>query len=422
MLLWNAVYIVLEMIMALQLCKLTRSLCGKNARNKKVEFLSYVVITLLEIILYKVISIPIITLSIGLISSYLLTLNYQVENIKRVMTVFVLYFTLAVAETITILFTHYTVGSIFQKVELPPNIAYVMYALLACLILEIMCRVRKKSQGKISPHIFLVTIVTDTIMIFYICITLGDGNHKMQVLILGIFFFLYNFSMIYLHDIVALLIKQKAEKLILLEENRSFQKQIEIMSMHTQNNDTFRHAFKNNIILIKHMVEGNENTEALKQLDSFGDLLDDEKNIKTGVHIVDSILNFKLFEARYRGIEVDYKMAIPVDISYDEFDMTIIIGNLMDFVIQQTRNAKAEKPQIFVSLRFEIDLEGSGWLKIQTKHPLSKHPVIPENEQTLKHVTKTVKQYEGYIGYDAEDDMFKINITMLLLTPQSRKK
>lgn len=411
----NVLYFILEVLSIVQTCKFIRIFCGDAVKNTKIEIISYLIFSLFNIVIFKVINIPIILFGSNLIIIYLLTLNYKVKNIKRIMTVFALHFIGLAIETIGLTLTNYVFNSILQQAEPLSIFSYTVYICLFCFCVEVIHRIKKKSKEELFPNVFWLSVIIDMMVSIYFLFVLFVRKDSSQVIICSGFLFLFNFSMIYIYDNVIILMKQKEEKLILLEENKSFQKQIEVMSMHTHSNDAFRHAFKNNIILIKYLAKNNKCAEVLEQLDSFDTLIDNKEDVKTGVHIIDSILNFKLFEARYSGVEVEFKIAIPVDISYDEFDMTIIFGNLLDFIIQQTKMVEEGKLQVFLNVIFEMDLQGQGWLKIQTRHPSLSHTVVPEQEQTLKHMEKTVKQYEGAISYEKNDNMFEINIKMLLL-------
>jgi len=247
---------------------------------------------------------------------------------------------------------------------------------------------------------------------------LSFSSSLLQISALFIFMFVSNCTVLYLYDVTVSRAKEREENLVILEEKNSYQKQIEFMNMYSQNLHTFRHDLKNHILLIKNFIKSGDEEEALAQLELFNNMINEKKGKKTIVTIIDSILDFKIFEAEYHGIYVDSRVIIPYDITYDEFDMTILFGNLMDFAIRELKKVEdSTKKEILLRVLFECDRDMRGWFKIKMVYPVVKENITVEliEEGLKKNVAKIVEKYEGYATYGTVDNNFEVNIKMLLL-------
>ena len=54
---------------------------------------------------------------------------------------------------------------------------------------------------------------------------------------------------------------------------------------------------------------------------------------------IDSVLNLKLKEAEVKGIEVDVEIAVPEKLGMSAYDLTVILGNILDNAIEATEKA-----------------------------------------------------------------------------------
>ena len=186
--------------------------------------------------------------------------------------------------------------------------------------------------------------------------------------------------------------------------------------MYTQNSASYRHDLKNHYLLLRVLIEKGERKKALDKLEELNSAIIKKKYVKTGVKIIDSILTSKIFEAE-NFANVKYEVIIPNDIYYDEHDMTILFGNLMDLAIQEVKKIKnRDKRNVSLKVMFEIDAGGQGWININLNHDVLIQTITLDLiENGLVNVLKLIKRYKGIVNYGTMGEEFKVEIKMLML-------
>ncbi len=82
--------------------------------------------------------------------------------------------------------------------------------------------------------------------------------------------------------------------------------------------------------------------------------------VKTGNRNIDSIINYKVHEARVHNIIVKTHINIPKEFNISSFDLIVILGNLIDNAIEaldKTINKKLEIELIFKKGVFYINIK-----------------------------------------------------------------
>ena len=70
----------------------------------------------------------------------------------------------------------------------------------------------------------------------------------------------------------------------------------------------------------------------------------DKKLIDSGNDLIDSMLNYKLARL-HDNIEQKYDIVVPKDLSFTEFDLNVIIGNLADNALEALEQLPADEPK-----------------------------------------------------------------------------
>lgn len=126
--------------------------------------------------------------------------------------------------------------------------------------------------------------------------------------------------------------------------------------------------------------------------------------------------NYKMHEAQKRGIEVDMNLSIPEKLNIKPFDLSIVLGNLLDNAIEAA--SKLEKGKVikasveldrnilYISISNPFDgklLYKAGKLKTTNKEK--------ENHGFgLSSVKKAIAKYNGTINIRHTDRMFYADV------------
>ena len=158
--------------------------------------------------------------------------------------------------------------------------------------------------------------------------------------------------------------------------------------------------------------EYEEISDYLDMLDE--DLTNVETVIKTGNRMVDAILNSKLSIASKMDINIKAEARIPVSLSVSEFDLCIVISNLLDNAI----DACLELPPNERLIRIYMEMKGNYLYLALTntaggrkKH--SFHSTKGEGHGFgISRIDSIVKKYGGYVTRASEDGAFSTEVLL----------
>lgn len=208
---------------------------------------------------------------------------------------------------------------------------------------------------------------------------------------------------------------------ILQEQNRSYEQQMQLMRESYENVRSVKHDLKNSLTTIKNLMEAGKAEAVFSFINDTCHELDNYKILAdTGNTALDGMLNYKLQDAIEKNIHCDYKLSIPKDIQMNAFDLSAVVGNLLDNAIRET--LKTKNPHINVSVEY---FKGS--LLISVKNTYDKNAqkrYCAENEQNmdlshihgvgLKNVEMIAKKYQGELVIDKTDEIFTVKVICFL--------
>lgn len=183
-----------------------------------------------------------------------------------------------------------------------------------------------------------------------------------------------------------------------------------------------RHDFNHRLGVIYGLVEQREFD---KLADYTQKLVKNSEGFQNIVNIpysmIRAILNYKLSAAREEGIKVSLNIDIPPGLELNEFDITIILGNLLDNALKACRELSGEERYIELDLGYKPD-----YLVVKVKNPmvgkvdLEKKRIRVGSSQEGKHgfglnnIENLVKKHDGFMKIEQKNNSFKVNIALLV--------
>ena len=158
----------------------------------------------------------------------------------------------------------------------------------------------------------------------------------------------------------------------------------EVENMYRQTRG-WRHDYRNHIQVLAGYAEMGD-LEAVKTYlrELRFDLENVDTVLRTGNKMTDVILNSKISLARSKQIRVDVKVVLPAHLVINHYDLSVILGNLLDNAIEGCETQSEEKERF---LRVYI-----GMLKEQLYLSV-----------TNSHCTPVLKSKNGYLSTKAKD-------------------
>lgn len=157
--------------------------------------------------------------------------------------------------------------------------------------------------------------------------------------------------------------------------------------------------------------------DALKYMQDVFNVLDCPSILlKTNNFTIGSILGSKILEADNNGIAVDCKLSVPDSLKISDYDLTAVIGNLMDNAIEAVKplNEKisgSKKITVKINLDKEI-------LFISISNPYNR-TYVKDNDKSLKvshhglglkSVRSVLEKYNGMMNINQNDHEFTAEV------------
>lgn len=253
----------------------------------------------------------------------------------------------------------------------------------------------------------LILIAVGTALIGVLTVN-EDSSYDYLIALILLFI---NFLNFYIYNLEQESFKAQHKLKLIETSNYAYQNQIKIMNESQQKIRFLRHDFYRHINKLKNLSEENDVQSIKQYLNEMEDTVVAKKEYsKTGNDDVDSLLNYELSLAAEFGAEIIYDVNLPEKLNISSFDITIILGNLMDNAIEALRNS--EKKLLKVNIQFNkgiirIDIENSYDPKYKKKHDGREHGI------GLLSVENTLQKYHGKLDSYPYPEESKYHTTVI---------
>lgn len=417
---YEIVYMVTIPIYLVSIYKLNYCLLGERLYSKKIEISSYLIYAICLSFMYIEVRIPIVLLIFNLISFFLISLNYYGTILNRVVCTFSLYIFLFIIEIFITALTGYLKISAFDISEYNSIIGIILARILM-LMLTYLLHKYKKSKIKNFPvpiyyYIAHIFILVGVLYLFLVSLE-KELLSITQVIISSSIVLLVNVLIIFVDEKIYDIMIINNERNLLKQQNISYENQAEIMNRSLSTIKSLKHDMKNHIITLKSIYKN-----GMQELfDEYTDkilfeICDDKIFSHSDNFIIDSILNYKLQELDGLQVSIKLDISIPQNLNVLAYDLTVILGNLLDnaiTAIKQTKNDKKLSLCMHItkgSLVVLIDNSYNGRLNfLGEKFRTTK--ISKENHGIgLENVQNTILNYNGELQISYTEDMFSVAI------------
>ena len=417
------IFIFCNIINTYVISRLMHIFVGERKYSKNIEIVSYLVYYLVSAVCFYFIHIPIIMLIGNLILFFAISFNYSATGKERILAVISIYCILFIIEMLIAAITGYIHFPMDSQVEYTSVMGLVTNQILDLVVMNFL-RVRKKQKIVSIPVIYWFCIVIIPLFSLYFLVTILDaGNlNKVNTIVLISFLLIINFSSLFLYYFIVNIMSERTSNLLLEQQNKYYARQIDIMEAAMKLNNFIQHDLNNHLISIESYLRNQDTFSALEYINKMKKYNGGTEEIysKTGNSVIDSILNFKLHEAKINDIYVELKVQIPEQLEIDSFELTIILCNLLDNAIEATQKRNSEK-KINISLiydrrRLVVSVENTynGKLMMKNGHLCSDKEDTMNHGIGLRNVEMVVNKYHGTLDINHDAEWFMIYIMLYI--------
>ena len=182
----------------------------------------------------------------------------------------------------------------------------------------------------------------------------------------------------------------------------------------------WRHDYHNHMQSVKAYLAMDSLEEARAYLDALDQDLDEINLLfNTGNINADAVLNAKISLAIKKGIQVDYKAAVPKTLAVSDIDLCVVIGNLIDNAVESCEKVAPENQ--FIRLYIGI-FQKQLYLSVsnatsETVRKLDEQYISTKrgnHGHGLKRINKIVDKYGGFVNRKNEPGVFVTEILLPL--------
>ncbi|WP_186894043.1 sensor histidine kinase [Acetobacterium malicum] len=357
----------------------------------------------------------------NILAHFGLSFNYKAGIKRRLLSVLMIYLILICVEVSVALLTGYFNYSLMAVNNYSSEYGLVLAQTISYSVVRILSNYKNIKQGEIISLANWAAIIIIPISSLYIILTLfqARGLSWEQILIGVILILLVNFTTFYLYDVISASMVDKMDKILLSQQNKYYQKQFELMESSLKTTKAMRHDLRNHLSVIYALVEKGERDTALKHLSKMTDVYDDKKQYACTENIdIDSILNFKIQAAEQQNIKINLDLSIPEKMDIPSFDLTIILGNLLDNAIEAVAELEKER-QIKTTINYDkgrliIQVENlyqGERAKIGNRY-LTTNKEPSQHGLGLENVKSVLQKYDGTMEITQQKEVFSVSLLL----------
>jgi len=307
-----------------------------------------------------------------------------------------------------------------RGIDLELILAQIISKILSYIVVLVVSNLKMiKTENYIPPlhWIAVFVIPLGTLFSTFILMTEGNRENLVKIFLSIAILFLINIFVFYLYDILLQSYQEKMERNLLMQQNNAYIKQLNIINQSQENIKILRHDIKNHISALQRFIEKDNSSFALRYLQSAFNLINNiEEYAKSGNTEIDSILNYKVHEAKRQDINVELDLHIPRKLNIQAFDLVAILGNLFDNAVEATSKLKENK-KIEVSVELDRNV-----LYISVANPfygklyygvdklITTHKDAENHGFGLESVKKSIDKYNGAMEIRHADNTFCVDV------------
>lgn len=365
---------------------------------------------------------PIVNSISSVFTLFFITLCYESAMSKRLVTTIIIYGCFFMSETLVALLMRLTNFEMFMRIQKIDSFAMILIEVIVWGITLLFQRFRNVRKDMPVPGIFTAVVLAVCFTTILLGTAVFGGNHEESMKTLTLLCVLFiNVLMIFLYDFLSYLLEENAKVEIVKREKTYYHKQSELLQKNQEDLKKFRHDMKNRLLAIQQMVKKKE----LKKIESY--IMDVTEKIeyspmysRTGNIVVDSIINYKLTQAKEMGAQIYANAILPESLNIEEDDLVIILGNLLDNAIEAIEKAK---DGAYIRLQMEYE-KNCFFLKMINSYDnvIKKEngQIITRKKDTALHgiglrsVKDTVEKYDGILELKHDEKEFFVSVMLYI--------
>jgi len=274
----------------------------------------------------------------------------------------------------------------------------------------------RNNNLKIPKIYYLAFTVIQMGTLYLYIVSLESNNLSIQsILMRGAILIIINLTMILIDEKIYYSMVIQSEKQMLKEQNIVYEKQIKLMDQSTRAMKVLKHDMKNHLTVLHGIYSKRNSEESDVYFKRIIDEIEGNDYSQSGNFIIDSMINFKLGQLRKTEYQLSLDLNVPQKLDISTYDLTVILGNLLDNAITAIKKADRKLLDLSISCSMGnliIILKNSynGPLKIENGKFLSTKKNKENHGIGLSNIKQSLNNYDGEIRLEYSKDIFSAHV------------
>ncbi len=421
--LYNLTYLLSQALGVFAIYKLMKAFFDDRMVKKTIEVVAFIAYYMVTSYVYLILNIPIVNFVVNFLTTFLLTLLYRSSIKKKAFVCVMIYVFGFCTEMLAVTLTGYinfpindinSYNSIYGAVS--ANVLLFIVSMTVSGFKNI------KNDNALPKSSWIALLIVPVLSLFILAMLFGfEGLSAYDVAFSVAAILTTNFTVFFLFDRVAKLYREHQESALIKQQNEYYVNQLLLVEELHEASGKLRHDIKNHLITINSYLDKNDIGEAKKHISSIiGAYQNKIEIVHTGFPAIDGLINSKLQSAYDAGIKINIKTSLPSDFCFSSFDLTVILGNLLDNALQAVSLVEENK---FIDIRMDCS---KGMLIVKMSNPF-KTIVQKENGKIitskadkenhgfgLRNIDEILEKYNGTSKTDTRNGIFTITTALYI--------
>lgn len=412
----NITFIITNILGIYSTYKLFKVFLGERQSTKYIEIISYFLYYIFNCLIFIFYHIPIILFIFNITSVFLLSFNYSGSIRKHIFStiyIYAIYFFIQII--FIVLFEYKKIPAfkihIFESINIIICVK-IFYYIVSLVLTKLHTNINKAKDIPLVDWLAIVCIPLSTLILMILLLNVSSKNEQISIIIALFIVVSINIATFHIYKIRIAMIQEENKKIMLEKENESYLQQLKMIQMESKNISKIKHDIKNHLFVLKSLLENNKISSYNNYFDNLIGKLEKIDILKTGNTVVDSIINYKLRFINHDEVKIDMDVCIPPTLDITNFDLTIILGNLLDNSIRAIQESNNKKIlNIYISYKqgrliLQIENTYKEILKSSNGKLLTTRKDSNGHGLGLQSVTDIVEKYNGIIQFCTQDNIF----------------
>lgn len=367
-----------------------------------------------------------VELPLALAAYFLLTLNYKSDLTKRLIvaaSIYMLLFAVGVFASVVLVFA-FDVNAYYEMEMLYlSGIVHILTLPLAYVVTILFRRFKNIRKSTVFfPTAFLVPVLITLILFYPFFIAFAHSldlniHREINIILLSVFMMAATFLTFYLYDTLSAAYESKLKTTLHVQEKESYYAQCQLMQESIEQMKAFKHDIKSQLATLKDYSINGKSEDITNYLNSLiADIDKSDIYSKTGNIAFDSIINYKLRNAKSNGIKPDLRISVPPTLNVEAVDIVTIFGNLLDNALE----AATQTSEKIIKLDIAFDKSGlfakvensfNGDVQYSEEKDGEEKQILTSKSGEghgygLKNIRKSLEKYDGYMKIAHNDNVF----------------